>query len=67
MLLELRKYHETTDRGRLLQTMEGYRVDTKMRGILEEFSGNQEVATRKIGHHEPHLWGTHGKTQGGMV
>ena len=37
VLLEIRKACDTLDRGCLLQTMEGYGVGLKLRGIMVEF------------------------------
>ena len=53
VLLDLHKYHDKMDSGRLLQTLEGYGAGPKMQVILVEFWLWQEVATRKNGYHGP--------------
>ena len=67
MFLNLRKSYNILDRGRLLQTLEWYRLGPKMRGILVDFWKNQEVVTRQNRYHGPRFRATHSTTQGVLV
>ena len=66
-LLGLQKAYDNLDRGRILQTLEGYGAGPKMWGLLEEFRKNQEVVTSQNVYHGPQFRATCGTTQGGIV
>ena len=55
LLLYLRKSYDNLDRGVLLQIIEGYGEEPKLRGLLVEFWTIQEVITRQNGFHVPQL------------
>ena len=65
VLLDLRKAYDMLDLVCLLNTLEGYGVVPKLRGILEEFWENQEVVKRHGGYHGLLFRKTRGTTQGG--
>ena len=46
VFLDLCKDYNMLDRGRLLQTLKGYRAGPKMQGILADFWENQEMVTK---------------------
>ena len=51
--------------GRILKTLEGYRVGPKMQGILAEFGTRKEMVTRKNGEHVPQFRKSRVTTQRG--
>ena len=53
VLLDFQKVYNNLGRGRLLQTLEGYRAGPRMQGIPVKFWARQEVVTRQNGYHDP--------------
>ena len=64
IFFDLRKSQDNLERGRLLQTLEGYGEGPKLQGLLEAFLLRQEVVTRQKSFHVPHFLATQGTTQG---
>ena len=55
VLFDLSKAYNNLYWGRLLQTLAGYGVGQKIRGLLAEFWSRQELVTRQNGFHGPQL------------
>ena len=67
VFLNLHKYYDNLNHGRLMQTLGGYEAGPKMRGILESFWSPHEVVTLQNGYHGPQFRVTRGTTQGGLI
>ena len=55
LFLQLRKAYTNLEQGKLLQTLKGYGVGPKLRGLLAEFWPRQEVVTHHNGFHGLHF------------
>ena len=64
LFLDLSKSYYNLYQGRLLQTLEGYGVRPKLRGLIVEFWLIREVVTRQNGFGGPQLRETRGTTHG---
>ena len=53
IFLDIRKAYDNLDRGRVLQTLMGYRAGPKMRGFLVAFWSRQDVVILQNGFHGP--------------
>ena len=67
LLLYLRKSYDNLDRGVLLQIIEGYGEEPKLRGLLVEFWTIQEVITRQNGFRGPQFQATRRTIQRGLA
>ena len=67
VLLDLRKAYGNVDKGRRLQTIDGYGVEPKLRGLLAKFWLIQKVVTLQNYFHVPQLRETRGTPQGGLA
>ena len=67
VFLNLQKYYDNLNHGRLMQTLGGYEAGPKMRGILESFWSPHEVVTLQNGYHGPQFRATLGTTQGRLT
>ena len=67
VFLDLRKSYDIPERGRLIQTLEGYGEGLWIQGLLQEFCNKQEVVTRQGGFHGPPSHTSRGTVKGGIA
>ena len=67
VFIKLRKTYDTIDRGRLIQTLEGYGAGPRLCEMLETFLDCQQVVLRQNGFHRPTFTDTRGTAQGGPL
>ena len=67
VLLYLSNSYDNPYRGRILQTLSGYRSGPKLQGLMAEFWLHQTGVTCQNGFHGPQFRVTRGKTWGVMV
>ena len=53
VFLDLSKEYDTMDRGRLIQTLEGYGAGPRIYDLLETFWVHQKVVPQQNGYHGP--------------
>ena len=67
VLLGLRKVYNSVERGRRIQTLEGYGTGPRLCDILVIFLVHQKVVPLQNGYHRPAFLATQGTTHGGIV